>query len=408
MAVATVTGKLFDILKRVYNPLAMYNVSIRPHALLDWLPKKESHFGEFEQISIHLRAGIGASAGLAAAANNYKESEIGKFFLTPKKKHRVVQMESEIIHRSKGDAQALYEAKEIEFKHAVEDLGEALARDVTGPGYGVLGVIAVGGIAGTTITLASSEQVFNFSPGMVLVAAANAITGAPRAGTMTVTGTNLNNNQITVDATVVGLAAGDSLFVNGDRTAAGPLACTSIAQYIPIVKPTALDAINGLSGATRVTYEVETSGWRLATFPGSIREAFEQLHVQMRRRGSEVQALWLSPLNYKRLKDELRTDGTPDSILWGVPGLMWNAGGTQSKVMVDAFLPDNIGYSLKKDSWVLKHMLSLPHLVQDDGQSMIRLPTAGDIDGIEARWRYYVELGCLKPIDNGVIAINYT
>lgn len=403
---------LLNYYKKVFNDRTLENLALHPHNMCNAIPRKGGFEGEVHIEPIQVRRGVGASSSFVTAKNNYRPSKMFKWQLSRKKAYRFVTIEDEAVLASRSKMAAFVEQKGNEIKGAVEELGEKLAREAIGPGSGKMATVAAIDTVSTpnSITLTIPEDVDKFWTQMFLVAAANEFTGVIRAGTVEVIGKDIDAGKIYVDdaTAITGLTVGDSLFVEGDRDDSGSNVITGIAAYIPLVAPTSADAtLNGITGAERELYPEELAGWRQTTFPGSITEACEKLHAKMKRRGVTMQAVWLSYNNYRILKAEQGDRVTEDAgaqMKFGAPGIVMVSGGTITKFMPDAFMPEDRGYSLDMSTWKLKHMEALPHMVTTDGLKALR---GADYDGVEMRWRYFAELVCNEPFRNGVFKIAY-
>lgn len=404
---------LDEFFKTVFVDNVLTNLALHDGVVLRHLPRFGNFTGESHREPIMVRNGVGASSSFEAAQNNYKPSKLFKWTLERKHAYRFVTIDDETIHASKGSEAAFLETKANEMKGAVEELGEKLAREIMGPGSGSLGVIGTSGVdaVNNTITLESPEDVDKFWEGMVLVAAADPVSGALRDGgdTITVTGKDNDGGKILVDNTalIAGLTDGDHLFVQGDRDDSGPQVITGIAAYIPLTAPSSSDAtLNGITGAQREAFPEELAGWRLTSFPGSIEESIGKLDAKMKRRKRSGKVVVLSFENWRKLSLELGLKPSEQgmSAKFGVPSIKYVAPGSTLEVIADPFMPEDRGYILDLGTWKLKHLLNVPHIVTTDGLQALRI---SDADGVEMRWRYWAELVCINPLENGVFAINY-
>jgi len=72
-------------------------------------------------------------------------------------------------------------------------------------------------------------------------------------------------------------------------------------------------------------------------------------------------------------------------------------------VYVDSDCPEDRGYILNMDTWSLRHLGELPSIVNTDGNTALRRT---GLDQIEIRARYYAQLLCKSPQENGVFAVS--
>lgn len=399
--------------KDVFRPGVLENLALHPHVLVKSMKREGEFVGDLHVEPIQIMSGVGASSNFATAQVNSRGAFQKKWIVRRKKLYRFVKLDAETMAASKDKVGAYLHSKKEEFKGAIEDIGEKLARDVVGDGSGALARVASIDVPNNRIYLTEQADVDKFWYQMFLVAAAAKTTGNLRTGVVQVVGKNNDEGYIQVDSTanITGLAANDYLFIQGDRlneVDGGPLVVTGLQAYIPLIAPTAADPdLNGITGADRARYMEELAGWRLQTFPGSIMSAVDQLHTKMKRRKRTARTIWLSYENYRRAERELgdkvmRSEGV--SAKYGVPSFSYISGGTKCEFMCDPFLPEDRGYSLDMSTWKIKHLEGLPHLIDEDGLTMLR---SANSDDFEVRWRAWLEVLCNAPIENGVFAINY-
>ncbi len=80
-------------------------------------------------------------------------------------------------------------------------------------------------------------------------------------------------------------------------------------------------------------------------------------------------------------------------------------------VKAGPFVPDDAGFMLDMSTWKLMSLGEVPHLVQDDGLTARVIGVAsrdGSLaeDGVELRWRAFMQLVCLNPFANGRFVIS--
>jgi len=125
----------------------------------------------------------------------------------------------------------------------------------------------------------------------------------------------------------------------------------------------------------------------------------------MRRLGGAGDAIWVSHNNWHRLEQELgaravREDGT--SATFGLPSLKYASPKGLMRIFAGAFAPEDRGYVFKRSDWTLHHLDGLPHMIMTDGNRMLR---GAEYDGVEVRVRYWAELACQVPKNQGVFSI---
>jgi hypothetical protein len=125
----------------------------------------------------------------------------------------------------------------------------------------------------------------------------------------------------------------------------------------------------------------------------------------MHERGANPDFVVVSPRQFtkisKRLNAKVEYDGAGGDAKYGFMtfGIATSAG--VLPVYADPDCPEDRGYILTLDTWKIKH-LGLPEIVTTDGLSALRRP---GLDQIEIRCRYYAQLVCYAPGENGVFAV---
>jgi hypothetical protein len=104
----------------------------------------------------------------------------------------------------------------------------------------------------------------------------------------------------------------------------------------------------------------------------------------------------------KRLNAKVEYDGAGGDAKYGFMtfGIATSAG--VLPVYADPDCQEDRGYILTLDTWRIKH-LGLPEIVTTDGLNALRRSQA---DAIEIRCRYYAQLVCYAPGENGVFAVS--
>jgi hypothetical protein len=178
---------------------------------------------------------------------------------------------------------------------------------------------------------------------------------------------------------------------------------TGVQAWIPSADPSTT-----LLGMTRTDDPTMKAGWR-GSWQGTIEESAKALAADMGQYlQSEASGLWLSRYNWFRLEQELTSKNRKvmdarATEYFGTPALALLTPEGEVPVMADPFCPNDAGFLLDHSSWELHHMLGVPHLVTDDGNEALRM---SDDDGIEVRFRAFLELVCFRPFTNGRFTIS--
>jgi hypothetical protein len=152
-------------------------------------------------------------------------------------------------------------------------------------------------------------------------------------------------------------------------------------------------------------------GWR-QSWLGTIEETAKKLDSKIRRVNQRPKVLWLSFSNFLKLEAELgvrairQADG--GQAKFGRPSLQMVAPGGTIEVKAGPYVPEDAGFLLDMSTWELMSLGAVPHVVQDDGMTAVRIGSGSSAeDGIEIRLRYFAQLVCHNPYANGRFPISY-
>jgi hypothetical protein len=126
----------------------------------------------------------------------------------------------------------------------------------------------------------------------------------------------------------------------------------------------------------------------------------------MHERGANPDICMISPRQFtkmsKRLNAKVEYDGAGGSASYGFSNIKIATSAGTVSVYADPDCPETLGYLLTKDTLVIRH-LGLPEIVTTDGLSALRRT---GLDEIEIRCRYYAQLVCKAPGENGVFSVS--
>lgn len=312
-----------------------------------------------------------------------------------------------------NDTGTLIDVKSVEADGVRNGMLDTLERNIWQDGFGDLGQISVlgGSAAVRIITLAIPSDVYNFLRGMpVVFNASRTAAGANRTDVYVVTSLNPVTGQVTLTRTsgaANDVAANDFAFVSGTKDTVG-----GIAQYMPGIPSfiPATDPADTLYGVTR-NGDPGISGWRFP-FEGSINETIQRAFSKMGRfvnRAAAQFAVALSTNDWLTLSLEPQSAIVRDPTAmqrFGVDALLVNTAYGPIPCIMIPQMRDGRGYILDWTSWVLYTIGNLPHVINDDGNVMLRLapgnPSGNTLngDGVEMRFRMWTVLLCNNPISN--------
>jgi hypothetical protein len=362
--------------------------------------------------TIRVSDAFSGSPDFATGMSGYTPSQTFRWLVgTPFTQYGRITFDGLMLQQN--DSGTLIDLKSVEADGVRNGMLDTLERNIWQDGFGDLGQIAIlgGSPATRTISLTIPSDVYNFLRGQpVVFNASRTASGANRTDTYVVTSLDPVAGQVTLTRTAGAagdVAANDFAFVAGSKdTAAGnPLYMPGIPSFIPATNPS-----DTLYGVTR-NGDPGISGWRFP-FEGSINETVQRAFSKMgrfvnRSAGQFMVALSTNDWLTLSLEPQGQIVRDPTAMQrFGVDALVVNTPyGPISAVMIPQ-MRDGRGYVLDWTSWVLYTIGNLPHVINDDGNVMLRLapgsPTANTLngDGVEIRFRMWTVLLCNNPISN--------
>lgn len=415
-AVATVAA-LVNMFKRLYLAKDLSNQALRRTPLFRVIPKKNDLVGEGIYIPYNYALPVGSARSFTRAQANVKASKVDRWFVERKQYYGFHKIGAEAIYASRGREGAFLSAKEKEINELLKYMGQEIGSHFWGDSSGAIGQTSTDPGTGSTgtITLVTVRDAVKFHIGQTLIANSALTGGTNRTDAYEVTAVNRVTGVITLLRTSGSSndwAVNDYIFVDGNHgTAAEAVSSTGnddvmitgVQAWIPSADPSTT-----LLGMTRTDDPVMKAGWRGSDL-GSISESARALAAQMGQYfESSASGLWLSRYNWYRLEQELEAKNAKvidqrATQVFGTPALMLLTPEGNIPVMADPFCPDTAGFLLDHSSWEIHHMEGLPHMVTDDGLSSLRL---SDDDGIEVRFRAWMEAVCFRPFTNGRFPIS--
>jgi hypothetical protein len=300
-------------------------------------------------------------------------------------------------------------AKEIQ--ETLEYVGQRMEREFW-RGLCLGEVTAVSNISGNQnrFTLADATDVINFYKGQKLQGW-SATTASATAATTTgvVDWVEHSEGKIVVTNSgsedwVAGVSRG-FLYVVGDRTSTTLDGWTGVNDYVPSSAPSASESFQGLDRSVSPNF---LAGWRGTQYVTN-EESIQQLAVVMAPHLSAIQGkseVWMHPKSFHVLQAEagarlVRDPG--ESATLGYSKCKVNTAMGALPVMVGPFVPSTTAFLLDWSTWSVHTLKPLLHLVDEDGNEMLRKATA---DEFEMRWRSWSEILCDTPVKNGRVTVN--
>lgn len=409
---ATVTA-LVEYFRRVYSMPERTNMSLRKVPTLKNVPRdtKQLASGEaFYEIMDALKP-ASASHSFARGMTDYTPSKAYRWLVTgPKTMYGRLTFQGLALAQAPGGSFLQLKSQEAERDndYMMERLEKILWGDAAGD-IGRIGAAGLGGSAATRVlTLSNAEDAYNFQWGQVLQANANRTgnSGTLRVDIYKVTGVNYVTGVVTADR-ISGAggdwANNDYIYIAGDYDAASP----GIPSFIPATDPTSTPFL----GVDRSLFPNHLAGWRY-DFQGSIEETIKFAFSKMGRfinTGAKKYAVCLSTSDWYTLEQELgaRIVRDPDADqTFGTGAILVRTVFGVVPCIAVPVMTSGRGYILDFTTWKFHHLKGVPHIIDDDGNTFMRLPAEGTGagDGIEMRLRCWYHLTCTQPISNATFA----
>lgn len=196
------------------------------------------------------------------------------------------------------------------------------------------------------------------------------------------------------------LTNADFIHPAGDYASSTGQKIKGLAAWIPLVAPSATT----FWGVDRTPHVTRLAGNRLDDSTAPAEDSIMSLAEIMHERGANPDICMISPRQFtkmsKRLNAKVEYEGAGGSASYGFSNVKIATSAGTVSVFADPDCPEDRGYLLTKDTWSIRH-LGLPEVVTTDGLSALRRP---GLDQIEIRARYYAQLVCKAPGENGVFS----
>ena len=397
-------------LKVHYTDDRVKNMVYSNNPLLALLPKMESFGGK--NLPIPIQYGVPGSRSAtfsnALAQKNAvfsgginRSSKFEDFVLTRVKDYCLASIDNETLEASVGNPNAFMEAAVTEINSAIHSCTRSLATALYRDGSGTIGVagpvVAAGGGAPATVTLATTDDIVNFEVGM-------RIKGIDAGGVIhsgdTITAVDRDAGIISLPS-LGSIAAADSLFCEGDRN----LKVSGLAAWVPDTAPVAGDSFFGVDRSADTTrlagvrYDASTGGAGGGPV-ADITEALTKASARLAREGGRPTHCFMNHADYGRLLAFLNTKVEYAEVkAHEVGDISFSAlrlhtpSGTVT-VIPDHNCPTGRAYLLQMDTWKFYSLGGAPKILQTDGMRMLREASS---DGVEVRVGYYGQLGCNAP-----------
>lgn len=373
------------------------------NTFLALIKKNTRAVGSLFEVAVQTTAGGGRSADFAAGKRNNGGGTGQRFAFPYMNDYSWCRVDAKDMAAARASG-AIVETLSHEMKNTMANIKRSLASSVAGDGSGKIGKISA--IPATTpagsFRLDNWRDLVHFQVGMVLETnpTRTGAAGSMRAGTATVTGISDSRTNPLVYFTATGGWApvvADFVYVEGDYDAK----VKGIQAWIPVTAPTTGDSFGGVDRSTnpRQLAGIRVDASAEATHTEALLASGEEFKIYT----AETTHVILSPADWIQLEREQeskkRLVEVENEYKIGIKGLELEDG---SVAVQDPYFPKGYAYRINADTWTLMSMGEAPHLANEDGLKMLRV---ADADAFEAMVRYWANLKCDAPYENGVVTL---
>lgn len=394
-------------LKEHYKPLTVKNMVYKDNPLLALMPKYERFGGENMPIPVQYGIANRRSATFSTGQGLNTATEIARFVLTRVRDYSFASITGETIKATEGAADAFLKYATLEIDGAIQSLTRSLAVSMYGDGSGKIGEVSTTtSTTGTpTITLTKAEEITNFEVGMTLKVAES--TGhAVRSDVLTVDEVDRDAGtiKVTVASASTNLQTGDAIFQSGDYSSASDrLKITGLEGWLPSTSPSSALFF----GQDRSKDATRLGGIRFNGASQPIEEALIGAASRLAREGGSPTHCFMDFLQFSNLEKALGSKVVYDKVSSddadiGFQSLTIIGPKGPIQIVADQNCTPDVAYMLQMDTWTLNSLGAAPHILDLDGNRMLREASA---DAYEVRVGFYGNVACNAPGYNCRVAL---
>lgn len=387
-----------NYLKNRFSPKRIENLSYEGAPLFAMLPKKTDFGGDNLKIPVSYADLKGRSANFAVAQANKQGSDTERFLITTVKDYALFSIQGQTIKQSRGDLNAWLPALEKEAESAARALARSASWAVYRSSVGSVAV-AAGLNATTNISLGSRSDIQNFEVGMTIVLVDPSSTTSARAGKLKITQVYRDEGVLTVNTattTAIPAATNNDLIVpEGDLN----LRLTGLDGWL------ANSASSNIFSCNAQVDPVRLGGIKFDASGMNILEAIVDAAARGGENGASPNKLFINFDKWRELSNYLGSQkvytqgeawagaGKPKADV-GFEGVKIHGPSSVIECYADRHCQANTGWLLQMDTWTLHSTGSVPMLLEEDGQSILREATD---DAYEGRWGAYYQMYTNAP-----------
>jgi hypothetical protein len=391
------------------------------------LAKKTNFVGKSVEVplTINTTQGGGATFGTAKTANeqNYAYSDTYKSFtLTRKSDYSLATIGGEAMKAAVMDEGAMVDLFQDTIDLAMMTAMRSIARNLFRDGCAWAG--KVGSVAGSTITLSTPSDAFNFDLGMRVTvwSSSSFLMDTPVNSTDAtpyyVTGVDRKAGTITLNS-VTSVSGGQYITRAGDRTASSSDATvftnsrviTGVSQWIAGSAAGTVTGANAgaqfqsaIYGVTRTSDKTALAGNSLDCTAAAPDEAIIQLVSDVAAEGGRPDHCFMNPRDFAALNKFLGSRTVYDRAVSiedaeiGFQSIVLMGDTGPVKCVSDINVPQSQIFALQLDTWDLFSLNAAPHILDYDRNQFLRV---SDDDAYQIRIGSYANLRCKAPAFNG-------
>lgn len=368
--------------------------------LLAMMAKEKDFYGSDAAIEVKYADNAGRSALFATAQANVGSHKGVRFSVQRRRDYAVGVVDRETLKASQRDPGAAAAALEMEMESLKNKARNSAGIAVWGTGSGSLG--KVGAFNGTTVTLATVDDIVKFELGDVLQFSSTDGGGSLRASgaSIAVTGVDRDNGILTFASTasITSLGVGDYIFVAGDYDAK----FQGVQAWVPLTTPTSTT----FNGVDRTKDTVRLGGIRYDGTSMPKDEALVNAAARARREGAKISHGFMNPMDSADLQNILGTRVAYEEVEAGGIGftaLVLKTPGGVIRLFDDRNCPRGKALLADMSTWAIKTLGDLCEWVDEDGNKFLRRASTDDF---ELRVATYGNVVCKRPGHNVIVSLS--
>ena len=396
-------------MKEYYHGQKVNDLVFKKNPFLAMVKKDTKAGGKVIPVPLQYGVSQGRSGDFATAQKNQTAAALAEFMLTRKTDYSVATIDNQTMEATENDAEAFIKASKVFIDAAYKTITLSAASKLYRSGTGTIGVISA--ISGGVITLSDPSTANQFETSMVLSASSSDGTSTP--GTLAALGYVVSvdtvNGTVTVSATSGGTAGNPSswavgypyLSVQGDVNAA----IAGLQAWLPASRPGTTDNFYGVN---RSVHPTRLAGVVQDFSDRSIEEALIDITNLQGEQGGSPTKVFTNYRSYgalvKALGNKVQYVDLESEYDINFRGVRINGDDGELDVIPDRNCPGKIAFPLDMDTWTLRSVGDVPHIVTygKEGLEMLRVSNQ---DAAEVRIAYYANLECNAPGWNGCVIL---